>query len=129
MGCEGPVESLQWRPERGRAMAVAVGGEHWQSRAKRAAATAAGPALPVRVGRYCPCVGKLNSKQARGERPPGGAGCGQMAQSWGVVGRQGRIFLLCGRPGNETNTQNTGRWEGVPMQAKHKNTGGWEGVN
>ena len=26
-------------------------------------------------------------------------------------------------------TQNTSRWEGVPMQAKHKNTGRWEGVN
>jgi hypothetical protein len=25
-------------------------------------------------------------------------------------------------------TQNTSRWEGVPMQAKHKNTGRWEGV-
>jgi hypothetical protein len=24
------------------------------------------PALPVRIGRYCPCVGKLNSKRASG---------------------------------------------------------------
>jgi hypothetical protein len=23
------------------------------------------PALPVQIGRYCPCVGKLNSKQAQ----------------------------------------------------------------
>jgi hypothetical protein len=25
------------------------------------------PALPVRTGRYCPCVGKLNSKQANAQ--------------------------------------------------------------
>jgi hypothetical protein len=44
------VDSLQQRPERGRAMAVVVGGEHWQSRAKRAAATAAAP-CPASAGR------------------------------------------------------------------------------
>jgi hypothetical protein len=44
------VESLQQRPERGRAAAVGVGGEYWQSRAKRAAASAAAP-CPASVDR------------------------------------------------------------------------------
>ena len=29
--------------------------------------------------------------------------------------------------GSAYETQNTGRWEGVPIQAKHKNTGRWGG--
>jgi hypothetical protein len=37
------MASLQSRPERGRARAVVGGGEHWQSRAKRAAASSAAP--------------------------------------------------------------------------------------
>jgi hypothetical protein len=43
------VENLRWRPERRRALAAAVGGEPWQSRAKRAAATTASP-CPASAG-------------------------------------------------------------------------------
>jgi hypothetical protein len=44
-------------------MAVVVGGEHWQSRAKRAAASAAAPSHASADRALLPCVGKLNSKQ------------------------------------------------------------------
>jgi hypothetical protein len=62
------VDSLQQRPERGRAMAVVVG-SRWGALAEQGEAGSGHgrrppPALPVRIGRYCPCVGKLNSKQA-----------------------------------------------------------------
>ena len=44
---------------------------------------------------------------------------------WGLAENMAYTYTR----GPAYKTQNTSRWEGVPMQAKHKNTGRWEGVN
>jgi hypothetical protein len=43
---------------------------------------------------------------------------------WGLAENMAYTYAR----GPAYKTQNTSRWEGVPMQAKHKNTGRWEGV-
>jgi hypothetical protein len=67
------VDIIQQRPERGRAMAVGIGGEHPGGSGQRAAASAAAPALPVLTGRWCSCLGDLNTRTIPPPPPPAAA--------------------------------------------------------